>query len=87
MAARRPAADPASHTLPAPTVVVCIVSDGRAKINSRTLSVLAAMGVYQDGVAKNVVAGKPVTAHIYEYTTQCEFLLSHFHSRREETAD
>ncbi|SGY19437.1 BQ5605_C014g07647 [Microbotryum silenes-dioicae] len=51
-------------------VVVCVVSDGRSKINSRTLSVLAAMGVYQDGVAKNVVAGKPVTAHIYEYTTQ-----------------
>ena len=54
------------------TVVVCVVSDGRAKINARTLSVLAAMGVYQDGVAKNVVAGKPVTAHIYEYTTQSE---------------
>ena len=35
-------------------VVVCIVSDGRLKINSRTLSVLAAMGVYQEGVAKNV---------------------------------
>lgn len=52
------------------SVVVCIVSDGRAKINSRTLSVLAAMGVYQDGVAKNVVAGKPVTGHLYEYTTQ-----------------
>ena len=51
-------------------VVVCVVSDGRAKINSRTLSVLAALGVYQDGVAKNSVAGKPVTAHIYEYTTQ-----------------
>lgn len=51
-------------------MVVCIVSDGRKKISSRTLSVLAAMGVYQDGVAKNVVAGKPVTAHIYEYTTQ-----------------
>ena len=50
--------------------VVCIVSDGRLKINSRTLSVLAAMGVYQEGVAKNVVNGKPVTAHIYEYTTQ-----------------
>ncbi|QRV92034.1 chitin synthase [Ceratobasidium sp. AG-Ba] len=28
------------------------------------------MGVYQDGVAKNVVDTKPVTAHIYEYTTQ-----------------
>ncbi|KAG9051636.1 Chitin synthase, class 1 [Tulasnella sp. UAMH 9824] len=51
-------------------VVVCIVSDGRQKINSRTLSVIAAMGIYQDGVGKNVVNKKPVTAHIYEYTTQ-----------------
>lgn len=51
-------------------VVVCIVSDGRNKINSRTLSVIAAMGAYQDGIAKNVVNGRPVTAHIYEYTTQ-----------------
>lgn len=47
-------------------VVVCIVSDGRTKIHPRTLSVLAALGVYQDGVAKNIVEGKPVTAHIYE---------------------
>ena len=31
---------------------------------------LAAMGVYQDGVAKNSVNEKPVTAHIFEYTTQ-----------------
>ncbi|GJF00218.1 glycosyltransferase family 2 protein [Phanerochaete sordida] len=51
-------------------VVVCIVSDGRQKINSRTLSVIATMGAYQDGIAKNVVNGKEVTAHIYEYTTQ-----------------
>ncbi|KAF9234706.1 glycosyltransferase family 2 protein [Melanogaster broomeanus] len=51
-------------------VVVCIVSDGRSKINSRTLSVIAAMGAYQEGVAKNIVNGKPVVAHIYEYTTQ-----------------
>ncbi|KAF9220531.1 glycosyltransferase family 2 protein [Gyrodon lividus] len=51
-------------------VVVCIVSDGRQKINSRTLSVIAAMGAYQEGIAKNIVNGKPVTAHIYEYTTQ-----------------
>jgi chitin synthase len=28
------------------------------------------MGAYQDGVAKNAVNGKPVTAHIYEYTSQ-----------------
>lgn len=51
-------------------VTVCIVSDGRSKIHPRTLSVLAAMGVYQDGVAKNVVNGKPVVAHLYEFTTQ-----------------
>ncbi|KAG6830638.1 Chitin synthase 4 [Tephrocybe sp. NHM501043] len=51
-------------------VVVCIVSDGRAKINSRTLSVIAAMGAYQEAVAKNEVNKVPVTAHIYEYTTQ-----------------
>jgi chitin synthase len=53
-------------------VVVCIVSDGRAKINSRTLSVIAAMGAYQEGVAKTKVGTKDVTAHIYEYTTQSE---------------
>ncbi|KAG2184796.1 hypothetical protein INT43_000709 [Umbelopsis isabellina] len=51
-------------------VTVCIVSDGRTKIHPRTLSVLSAMGVYQDGVAKNVVNDKPVTAHLYEFTTQ-----------------
>jgi chitin synthase len=51
-------------------VVVCIVSDGRRVINARTLSVIAAMGAYQDGIAKNTVSGKQVTAHIYEYTTQ-----------------
>ncbi|KAJ7772078.1 glycosyltransferase family 2 protein [Mycena maculata] len=51
-------------------VVVCIVSDGRGKINSRTLSVIATMGCYQEGIAKNKVNDTPVTAHIYEYTTQ-----------------
>ncbi|KAJ9658635.1 hypothetical protein H2201_007715 [Coniosporium apollinis] len=51
-------------------IVVCVVSDGRAKINPRTRAVLAAMGVYQDGIAKQQVNGKDVTAHIYEYTTQ-----------------
>lgn len=51
-------------------IVVCIVSDGRAKINKRTQAVLAALGVYQEGIAKSEVNKKPVTAHIYEYTTQ-----------------
>nr|BAA22260.1 chitin synthase 1 [Nannizzia persicolor] len=51
-------------------IVVCIVSDGCAKINARTRAVLAGLGVYQDGIAKQQVNGKDVTAHIYEYTTQ-----------------
>ncbi|KAG0244115.1 glycosyltransferase family 2 protein [Mortierella sp. GBAus27b] len=51
-------------------VVVCVVADGRKKCHPRVLKVLAAMGAYQEGIAKDSVAGKPVTAHIYEYTTQ-----------------
>jgi chitin synthase len=47
-------------------IVVCIVSDGRAKINKRTRAVLAALGVYQEGIAKQQVNKKDVTAHIYE---------------------
>ena len=50
-------------------MVVCIVSDGHQKINSWTLSIVTAISAYQEGVAKNVVNGKPVVAHIYEYTT------------------
>ncbi|EST10086.1 Chitin synthase N-terminal [Kalmanozyma brasiliensis GHG001] len=51
-------------------VVVAIISDGRKKIHPRVLDCLAALGVYQDGVAKNTVDGKEVHAHLYEYTTQ-----------------
>jgi len=50
-------------------VVVCIVSDGRSKVNKRTLQVLSLMGCYQEGIAKDSVGGKDVTAHIFEYTT------------------
>ncbi|EMD35236.1 chitin synthase [Gelatoporia subvermispora B] len=51
-------------------VVVCIVSDGRLKINHRTLKYITALGAYQTGLGTNEVNRKPVTAHIYEYTTQ-----------------
>lgn len=51
-------------------IVVCIISDGRHKVHPRTLDALAAMGCYQDGIAKNLVNQKEVTAHVYEYTTQ-----------------
>ncbi|KAL6702273.1 chitin synthase domain-containing protein [Trichoderma pleuroticola] len=57
-------------------IVVCIVSDGRAKINPRTRAVLAGLGVYQEGIAKQQVNGKDVTAHIYEYTTQTHLQLN-----------
>ncbi|TFK56805.1 chitin synthase 2 [Heliocybe sulcata] len=50
-------------------VVVCVVSDGRNKVNKRTLQVLTLMGCYQEGIAKDSVAGKDVTAHIFEYTS------------------
>lgn len=51
-------------------IVVCVISDGRKKVHPRTLDALAAMGCYQDGIAKNLVNQKEVTAHVYEYTTQ-----------------
>jgi chitin synthase len=51
-------------------IVVAIISDGRQKIHPRTLDALAAMGVYQDGIAKNLVNQREVQAHVYEYTTQ-----------------
>ncbi|KIJ46535.1 glycosyltransferase family 2 protein [Sphaerobolus stellatus SS14] len=51
-------------------VVVCVVSDGRNKVNKRTLQVLNLMGVYQEGIAKDSVGKKDVTAHIFEYTSQ-----------------
>ena len=51
-------------------IVVCIVADGRKKVHPRVLDALAAMGVYQSGIAKNLVNGRSVKAHVYEYTTQ-----------------
>ncbi|EIM83624.1 glycosyltransferase family 2 protein [Stereum hirsutum FP-91666 SS1] len=50
-------------------VVVCVVSDGRNKVNKRTLQVLSLMGCYQEGIAKDHVGTKDVTAHIFEYTS------------------
>lgn len=52
-------------------VVVCVIADGRDKIHPRALALMGAIGVYQDGFAKNMVNDRPVNAHIYEYTTRC----------------
>ncbi|KAF8857623.1 chitin synthase 1 [Acephala macrosclerotiorum] len=51
-------------------IVVCIVVDGRSKLDARTRAVMTALGVYQHGVAVQQVNKKDVTAHIYEYTTK-----------------
>jgi chitin synthase len=51
-------------------IVVCIVVDGRSKLDARTRAVMTALGVYQHGVAVQEVNKQPVTAHIYEYTTK-----------------
>lgn len=50
-------------------VVVCIVADGRKAVNPRVLDCLAALGVYQEGAMTNTVKDRPVTAHVFEYTT------------------
>ncbi|KAI6166193.1 chitin synthase-domain-containing protein [Pisolithus thermaeus] len=51
-------------------VVVCIVADGRKKVHPRVLDCLTVLGVYQPGDhMKNMVNGKEVTAHLFEYTT------------------
>lgn len=47
-------------------VVVCVVADGRKKCDPRVMDVLTTMGVYQTGVAKNMVDDKPVQAHLFE---------------------
>ncbi|KAI8902971.1 chitin synthase-domain-containing protein [Globomyces pollinis-pini] len=50
--------------------VVVIVSDGRTKIDERVLVVLSAMGCYVPGLPRTSVDSKPVSAHIFEFTTQ-----------------
>lgn len=50
-------------------IVVCVVSDGRAKVNEKALALLSALGCYQDGFAKDEINEKKVAMHIYEHTT------------------
>ncbi|KAJ1742023.1 hypothetical protein LPJ78_003153 [Coemansia sp. RSA 989] len=51
-------------------VVVCIVADGMNKIDKRVLSVLGALGIYQEGIMQQMVGDQEVTAHLFEYTAQ-----------------
>lgn len=45
-------------------IVVCLVFDGIDPCDKDTLDVLATIGIYQDGVMKKDVDGKPTTAHV-----------------------
>ena len=54
-------------------IVVCIVVDGRAKLDPRTRAVMTALGVYQHGVGVQEVNTKPVRTFVplsptFEYT-------------------
>ncbi|KAJ2914753.1 hypothetical protein MD484_g5675, partial [Candolleomyces efflorescens] len=50
-------------------VVVCVVVDGVVQVDSGMLRVLAAMGVYREGLFKRRVGRREVMANVYEYTT------------------
>lgn len=50
-------------------IVVVIVADGRSKINESAQALLAGLGVYQEGFARNAVNDKKVVSHIYEYSS------------------
>ncbi|KAL6626107.1 chitin synthase-domain-containing protein [Neocallimastix sp. 'constans'] len=51
-------------------IVVCIVSDGREKINKQVLQTIGIMGAYNGNVMKDEINGKEVQAHVFEYTSQ-----------------
>lgn len=50
-------------------ISVCIVADGRKKLSKRTEFLMQGLGIYQKGLARNMVDNKQVQAHLYEYTT------------------
>jgi chitin synthase len=64
-------------------IVVCIVSDGRAKLDPTTANVLSLMGLYHESLPKASVNGKAVNAHMFEYTTQLA-VTRDLHLRRPE---
>ncbi|KAJ6484988.1 glycosyltransferase family 2 protein [Mycena vitilis] len=51
-------------------IVVALIVDGLEAMDKSVLDILATVGVYQDGVMKKDIDGKPTVAHIFEYTTQ-----------------
>jgi chitin synthase len=59
-------------------VVVCVVVDGRKVFNPRTRAMLAALGVYQEGIAKNMVGDKPVVRYLLLWQRVCWLRVADF---------
>ncbi|RSM03311.1 hypothetical protein CEP52_007463 [Fusarium oligoseptatum] len=51
-------------------LVICITIDGLRSADRGALDVLAAIGAYRHGLLRETVNGKPVRAHVFEYTTE-----------------
>ncbi|KAF7313759.1 Chitin synthase [Mycena chlorophos] len=51
-------------------IVVALIVDGLEAMDKSVLDILATVGVYQDGVMKKEIDGKPTVGHVFEYTTQ-----------------
>jgi chitin synthase len=47
-------------------ITVALIADGLEPMDKSVLDLLATVGVYQDGVMKSNVDGKPTVAHIFE---------------------
>jgi chitin synthase len=47
-------------------ITVALIVDGLGSMDTAVLDVLATIGVYQDGVLRKAVDGKPTVAHIFE---------------------
>lgn len=50
-------------------IVVCIISDGRSKINAKTKALLASLGVYQDVGLMQLIDGIDVVTHLFEVSS------------------
>jgi chitin synthase len=47
-------------------ITVALIVDGLEAMDKSVLDLLATVGVYQDGIMKKEVDGKPTVAHIFE---------------------
>lgn len=51
-------------------IVVALIVDGLEAMDKSVLDILATVGVYQDGVMKKDIDGKPTIGHIFEVSSE-----------------